>query len=89
MRISTSIIVWASCFTISSAVLDNLPNFNGGTVPWIDKLKDTTPPAHFIRKRATGTAPQHCIDTANTNQFCNPYNIEVFDIYYADVSTTL
>lgn len=86
MKFSTFVTVWATFLGVSQAVLDNLPTFNGGTVPWIDKLKDTTPPNHFINKRAYGTAPVHCVNLAVKNSYCSPYKLEVFDIYYADVS---
>jgi len=71
-----------------SKVLENYPIFNNGNAYWINQLKTINVANHVIVKRPWGTAPEHCVRTANNNNFCSPYNLEIFDIYYADVSST-
>ncbi|KAH7333178.1 hypothetical protein BKA65DRAFT_596779 [Rhexocercosporidium sp. MPI-PUGE-AT-0058] len=88
MKILFPFLAFASGFSLSqaAALQSRSPTyiFNNGNAYWIDKLNHITPPNRIIAKRAYGTAPEHCVLTAKDNSFCAPYNIEVFDIYYAD-----
>jgi hypothetical protein len=86
MRVSTAIITCASFVGFAQAVLDSYPIFNGGDAYWISKLRDLPVPNRWVIKRPWGTAPQHCVATAINNNFCNPYDLEIYDLYYADVS---
>lgn len=87
MRSSTSIILALTAFTgLSQAtVLPSYPLLNNGDAYWINQLKTIPVANHIISKRPWGTAPEHCVLTSNDNNFCSPYNLEIFDIYYADV----
>jgi hypothetical protein len=89
MVFSPILVAWAFFAGLSHAVLDSYPLFNGGDAYWINDLKKLTVSNHLIVKRAYGTAPEHCVRTANDNSYCSPYKIEVFDIYYADVRIKL
>lgn len=89
MRLVTTLLVSAAVAGVSQAVLDNYYLFNNGDAYWINKLRDIAVPNRWVIKRPWGTAPRHCVATAIDNGFCVPTDLEVFDIYYADVCTYL
>ncbi|KAK3994462.1 hypothetical protein QBC44DRAFT_236125 [Cladorrhinum sp. PSN332] len=39
-------------------------------------------------KWAWGTLPKHCFDTASGNGYCNPYDVEVYDVKYSECNVT-
>ncbi|KAH8896146.1 hypothetical protein GQ53DRAFT_838418 [Thozetella sp. PMI_491] len=84
MRLITPLLVTAAFAGVSEAVLDNYYLFNGGDAYWINKLRDISVPNRWVVKRPWGTAPRHCVATAIDNNYCNPTDLEIYDIYYAD-----
>lgn len=85
MRVLNLLIALASSSHFVQAVLDSYPLFNGGNTYWLDALKAQAVPSYSYTQRAWGTAPETCVADAINHQFCNQYNIEVYDITYSDV----
>jgi hypothetical protein len=46
-------------------------------------------PSYSVKKWAWGTVPESCATSATTNNYCNVYDIEVYDVTYSDVCDTL
>ncbi|KAK7728779.1 hypothetical protein SLS63_006387 [Diaporthe eres] len=42
-------------------------------------------PSYTLNRWAWGTIPQACYDVANGNGYCNPYDVEVYDVTYSDM----
>ena len=86
MRLVQGFQIWAGLTGASRAVLDNYPLFNNGDAYWINKFNTDIPvPNRWVVKRPWGTAPRHCVATSIDNNYCAPTDLEVYDIYYADV----
>ncbi|KAK4221920.1 hypothetical protein QBC38DRAFT_448722 [Podospora fimiseda] len=47
-------------------------------------LNAVTSSSYTKTKWAWGTLPKHCYDTASGNGYCNPYDVEVWDIKYSE-----
>ena len=60
----------------------NVLDGNGG-------LQSLTPTPYTISQWPWGTVPKLCYDTSVNNKYCNPYDLEVYDVRYTDVGKRL
>ncbi|KAH7316888.1 hypothetical protein B0I35DRAFT_479690 [Stachybotrys elegans] len=84
MKFFTPLLASTAFAGVSGQILKDYPLFNGGDAYWINRLNQVPVPNRWVVKREWGTAPRHCLATAADNSFCNPYDVEVYDLYYAD-----